>query len=124
MTCQVTRRGFDPHPSLSQMLPWPSGNGISLTWRRSQVRVLPGVLHCGVDWSLDSSTVSYAARRRFESGLRNFPGLLVEEEDAAVARRKSGCDSPAVHWFLGPVVQREDASLACWKCGFDSRLVH
>ena len=24
-------------------------------------------------------------------------GLLVEEEDAAVARRKSGCDSPAVH---------------------------
>jgi hypothetical protein len=25
-----------------------------------------------VDWSLDSSTVSYAVRRRFKSGLRNF----------------------------------------------------
>ncbi len=28
-------------------------------------------------------------------------GLLVEEEDAAVARRKSGCNSPAVHWSRG-----------------------
>lgn len=26
------------------MLPWPSGDGVSLTWRRTQVRVLPGVL--------------------------------------------------------------------------------
>src|SRR3954451_158423 len=29
-------------------------------------------------------------------------GLLVEEEDAAVARRKSGCDSPAVHCYPSP----------------------
>src|SRR5579862_5364528 len=83
------------------MLPWPSGNGTSLTRKGSQVRVLPGVLFermkdevgrmkksqlyfftlplssfiladCGVDWSLVPSTVSYAARRRFKSGLRNF----------------------------------------------------
>ena len=25
-------------------------------------------------------------------------GLLVQEEDAVSAGRKSGCDSPAVHW--------------------------
>ena len=32
---------------------------------------------------------------------RTSLGLLVQQEDAAVARRKSGCDSPAVHWRKG-----------------------
>ncbi len=38
---------FILHPSafiLEKLLPWPSGDGTSLTRRGSQVRVLPGVL--------------------------------------------------------------------------------
>ena len=50
-------------------------------------------------------------------------GLLVQGEDAGIAGRKLGFDSPGVH-YRGPIVQREDASLADWKFGFKSRWVH
>ena len=56
--CEPEMCGFDSHRppreqnsgiesgirSPSNALPWPSGDGTSLTWRHSQVRVLPGVL--------------------------------------------------------------------------------
>lgn len=135
-------------------LPWPSGDGTSLTPRGSQVRVLPGVLvgvpvaqrtqhHasnvgiagsspagdilCGVDWRgcqhglISRNTWVQIPPPQLMAGYANghsgqveslvsvgstptsatATGLLVEEEDAAVARRKSGCDSPAVHWHRG-----------------------
>ena len=121
-----TRRVRLPLPRLS-LPPWPSGDGTSLTKRQSsQVRVLPGVLRSGLEPGSQHGLISrptpvqirppqltwsgsVAAARR--PGKRGRPGsipgqtsgngLLVEQEDAALAMRKSGCDSPAVHCFTG-----------------------
>lgn len=52
-------------------------------------------------------------------------GLLVQWEDAWLATRKSGFDSPVVHLnTIGVMVQRNDSSMACWQSGFDSRRLH
>ena len=55
-------------------------------------------------------------------------GLLVKRDDAGIARRRSGFDSPAVHSaesvIEGPMVQGDDVALAWRRSGFDSRWVH
>ncbi len=75
-------------------------------------------------------------------------GLLVQRKDIWVATRRSGFNSPAVHWPLtpstrgsgvchgvrrgrrvrsdkcGPMVERQDAALAWRRIGFNSRWVH
>ena len=55
-------------------------------------------------------------------------GLLVQRDDAGIARRRSGFDSPAVHSAVsaidGPMVQWDDVALAWRRSGFDSRWVH
>ena len=50
-------------------------------------------------------------------------GRLVQREDASLAPRRSGFDSPAGP-LNGLMVQRDDTALAWRKSEFDSRWVH
>ncbi len=86
---------------------WPSG-GMADT-RRSERRAFTAwefdspLGHCGVDWSLVPSTVSYAVRRRFKSGLRNWIAPMVKrkiiprfERGVPGSNPGRGADSPVV----------------------------
>ena len=64
--------------------------------RPTPVRIRPPQLD-GLEVLRQHTTlVSVEGRVRFPAGPLNILGCC-QEEDAAVARRRSGCDSPAVH---------------------------
>ncbi len=87
-------------PRRLRIVPSSSGQDACLTHRIAQVRVLPGRL------GFLGPQVLRAARLRGREAVRvRLPGgpfgwrdgLLVQQQDACLARRRSGCDSPAVH---------------------------
>jgi hypothetical protein len=105
------------------MLQWPSGNAVSLTWRRSQVRVLPGALTA--EWT----GVRIPARFHKPLDAGSNPASALSWAAGQTVRRRSckaeiGCASPAVHCITGLWSKRDGATLAWWQCGFDSRRVH
>jgi hypothetical protein len=54
-------------------------------------------------------------------------GAVVQQEDARLARGRSGCNSPRVHCrfrVMGSWSRWDDAGMACRQPGFDSRRVH
>ena len=75
-------------------------------------------------------TSSVGRETEFDSraDLDSSIGLLVQRDDAGIARRRSGFDSPAVHSVEavidGPMVQGDDVALAWRRSGFDSPAVH
>jgi hypothetical protein len=92
---------------------WPSG-GMADT-RRSERRAFTAwefdfpLGHCGVDWSLVTSTVSYAVRRRFKSGLRNWIAPMVKR--TIIPRFERGVPGSNPGRGTGsPVVQRAGRS--------------
>ena len=139
--------GSNPAETIESLLPWPSGDGTWPTSRRSQVRVLPGVLRSGLEpgsqHGLISRTTSVQIRppqlkggactkgarlARNQSGRVRFPSSPISGRRIAgpirlLWEQEIAGSTPAVLTY-GPVVQREDVSLACWQCGFDSRRVH
>ena len=60
---------------------------------------------------------------QFPDGPLTEHGRLVQREDAWLATRRSGFDSPAGP-LNGLMVQRDDTALAWRKSEFDSRWVH
>jgi hypothetical protein len=91
--------GFDSHSGYC-IVPSSSGQDACLTHRMAQVRVLPGRLGSFGPQVLRAARLRgrEAVRVRVPSGpLVRDRGLLVQQQDACPARRRSGCDSPAVH---------------------------
>jgi hypothetical protein len=110
--------GSNPAGTTDELPPWPSGDGNSLTWRGSQVRVLPGVLTA--EWTgarfqrglisrptpvqirppqLDLVRAGQCPAGPHEPGGQvrllgpRLPGLEVLRPHAALVRRRSGFDS-------------------------------
>ncbi len=92
--------GFDSHLG-DCIVPSSSGQDACITRRRAQVRVLPGRLGSFGPQVLRRHASVVGRRFGFESRADLWfeeEGLLVQQQDACLARRRSGCDSPAVHW--------------------------
>src|SRR5689334_15935040 len=80
----------------TDLLPWPSGDGTSLTWRGSQVRVLPGVLPCPARTCVCSTNLALPGCRS-RADAPSHPGL--EDHDLVIrvgGRKLVLLDQPGV----------------------------
>ena len=117
--------GSTPTSVTDSLIPWSNGEDTCVTCRKVMVRFHPGSL--AALWSVGA----VAARRRGKAedwvrspdGPLTEHGRLVQREDAWLATRRSGFDSPAGP-LNGLMVQRDDTALAWRKSEFDSRWVH
>ncbi len=91
--------GSNPTSATLGDVPSSSGQDACFTRRIAQVRVLPGRLPRGPQVLPAASLLGReVVRVRVPGGpCREEVGLLVQRDDAGIARRKSGFDSPAVH---------------------------
>src|SRR4051794_27224690 len=86
------------------MPPWPSGNGASLTWSGSQVRVLPGVLRLARLARLAASASlkeALAAKRlAIDRRLGVQSSLSAAPSHPAAAPQDRGMTYPARPWLF------------------------
>jgi hypothetical protein len=86
-------------PRLLHLIPWSNGDDTCLTCRERRFNSVRGHW-C---WSVSVPGARLLGREedrvQFPDGpLDELNGLLVQREDACPASRRSGFDSPAVHW--------------------------
>lgn len=73
------------------LLPWPSGDGASFTWRTTQVRVLPGVLRSGLESGFQHGLISRPTPVQIRPP--QLPGLEVLRRHTTLVWWRSGFDS-------------------------------